>query len=652
MEIDDDHDDGDSGEYMEKNKDEGSDDVGDDGDKNMGYDEDKEDDDVVDDGDKNMGNDEDNGDDDEGDDGDEDIENDEDKGEDDGDVEMNEDDNKQGDNDGSKDNESNNRSDEENSTSICSDTSSEKEDSDSESDKEQRNDQPKLQIYKKKGYMIWNHVQHNICNNDFIFNTEKKPKCISKYCTSQNSPNITTRGFNMYTFGSTLYPADGPYLKYEPTGDKVLMPRFLKNSRPTGSKKSQGYELLTDKHFLKFAKKMEKLLVYFINESDKNTNRELKGIYEKAKKKIPEDLRIGDTCFTQFAIVGGQDGSTEKHIDSDDALQIYYVSTSEKKPNDLVFYKTRDAIEGMLEIPCIDGTVICAEFDKIWHAVPEWTGIRYTLNFYTSKKILKFFKDVHPRVWKTYKESGYPIKVNNTSPMMVHNTTDHKIYLTWEEKSQRRQAINDKPRDAGYICEFLDRDKKHQSVNYLRSCVQDAILNCATQLEVKICKTTLLREIPPCESANIKLQQCFNAEAVKDKLCFKKTNLQREKGGPAYNLLQIRNRGVYLCLCNATYTIWPDKIVTERHAFVYNSGYRVDNKHWILGAIIDNRQNKPIFLIEEKDRRTKDDSRKVFDDFFKAKVQITNVYLVHSFAKASIDDNDNIELHTNKKQKT
>ena len=75
----------------------------------------------------------------------------------------------------------------------------------------------------------------------------------------------------------------------------------------------------------------------------------------------------------------------------------------------------------------------------------------------------------------------------------------------------------------------FDRDKKHQSVKYLHSCVQDAILNCATQLEVSICKTTLFRDFPPCEFKNINIQECFDSDAVKHKLTFKRTNLEREK---------------------------------------------------------------------------------------------------------------------------
>ncbi len=50
------------------------------------------------------------------------------------------------------------------------------------------------------------------------------------------------------------------------------------------------------------------------------------------------------------------------------------------------------------------------------------------------------------------------------------------------------------------------------------------------------------------------------------------------------------------------YYIWSKKHVSEKHAFIYNSAYRNNNKPWLVGAIIDNRQNHPIFMIEEKDR--------------------------------------------------
>ena len=217
------------------------------------------------------------------------------------------------------------------------------------------------------------------------------------------------------------------------------------------------------------------------------------------------------------------------------------------------------------------------------------------------------------------------------------------------KKTKERKIVKEKKQDAGYIWAFLERDGKHQSVNYLHSCVQDAILNCAIQLDVSICKNTLFRDFPPSEFENINIQHCIKSTAVRDKLTFKRIHLEREKGGAVYNLLQIIGSGVYLCLCTAKYIIWPNQPVTEKHAFVYNSEYREEKNHWILGAIIDNRQNEPIFLIEEKDRESKEDSRKVFNDFFKADVTITNVFLVEPITHD--DTEDNIEIHARKKQK-
>ena len=178
-------------------------------------------------------------------------------------------------------------------------------------------------------------------------------------------------------------------------------------------------------------------------------------------------------------------------------------------------------------------------------------------------------------------------------------------------------------------------------MNYLRSCLQDAILNCAMQLGVDINKKELYRQLPPDEHKNTDLSRAINAPAVKYSLKFTKMNFDRIKGGMEYNLLRAVDCGVYLCLAEVQDYVYGER-KTEKHSFVYNSHYRNQNTPWTVGAVIDNRAHQPIYLIEEEDRSTKDKARKVFEDFFNAPTKIYLTYLV---------EENSVAKHVNKKQK-
>ena len=61
---------------------------------------------------------------------------------------------------------------------------------------------------------------------------------------------------------------------------------------------------------------------------------------------------------------------------------------------------------------------------------------------------------------------------------------------------------------------------------------------------------------------------------------------------------------------------------------MYNSHYRDTENKNCIGAVIDNRSNAPVRLIDKEDRRDISKSRQLFDNFFKANTKIQHVYLI------------------------
>ena len=59
------------------------------------------------------------------------------------------------------------------------------------------------------------------------------------------------------------------------------------------------------------------------------------------------------------------------------------------------------------------------------------------------------------------------------------------------------------------------------------------------------------------------------------------------------------NDGVYICtwnVKNVEYDLWTN------HAFVYDSHYKPLHQTKCCGVLIDNRDDAPIFVLDDKDR--------------------------------------------------
>ena len=66
----------------------------------------------------------------------------------------------------------------------------------------------------------------------------------------------------------------------------------------------------------------------------------------------------------------------------------------------------------------------------------------------------------------------------------------------------------------------------------------------------------------------------------------------------------------------------------QRHAFIYNYCYSYKEHPWCIGALVDNRTQKPVRLVEDCDRKTVYKSREVFIHFFCDSTRIDRVHIV------------------------
>ena len=483
-------------------------------------------------------------------------------------------------------------------------------------------------------YCWWKKNDHKICDDDFIFNKDMDNNCVAVYAREENCPWQWKNTINMCTFGAAMdaYEA-GPYWKNHNNATRHVMPRVLYNSRQDTETTEQGFTLIHNTSFLKFASQMNELLFQFISkckEVNKVDGTNMLSKYKMAKKKIPENLKIGDTCFTTFSIVGGENTCATLHNMTDDLFQIFFLHSQSLSGGDILI--TND--EGTLPQKILGhyGTVVCGDFSKLYQEHEEWTGMRYVLYFSTSKKIFDFFNTTDEQIWNCYKQHEYPLYTHRKAPVIQYNKFTKYPKLTWStlaKNSRKKIAPREGSRGSGWCDIFLPKSDKHQSTSWLRNCLQDAVLNASIQLKMPINKKQLYTELPPKIDVDLDMFQLMNAECVKNTLTFERMTLDRLKGGIAYNLLQMIAQGVYLCLCEVKDFV-NGEYRCEKHAFVYNSNYEHNDYPWCKGAIIDNRSKTPVRLIEHSDRKDKITCRNVFDSFFNAQTIIQHVYLVET----------------------
>eukprot|EP01043_Picozoa_sp_COSAG02_P017300 COSAG02_NODE_782_length_17259_cov_36.492599_2_plen_1418_part_00 len=166
------------------------------------------------------------------------------------------------------------------------------------------------------------------------------------------------------------------------------------------------------------------------------------------------------------------------------------------------------------------------------------------------------------------------------------------------------QKVNQKVR-SGYI----DVPGVEKVCGSLRSCMQDTALTGAARIGVTVDKKTLYAECPPRKTKDTSRGEIESAPCLSN-IDFEWLNLNHSAGGPTAALLQKTDEGVFFVMSSV------EGIEVTSHAFVYDSGYTDPKYPHAKGAIIDNRKNAPVRLLEPSDRVSAKATRKAIDTFF------------------------------------
>ena len=93
-----------------------------------------------------------------------------------------------------------------------------------------------------------------------------------------------------------------------------------------------GHQFLHKPWIFPLSKSVETFIMVSISDMPTIKNwKKLGSIMDKAKEKIPKECRIGDTCFTSFATIGGNlytrpaDNLNHVHRDSNDLLSVIII---------------------------------------------------------------------------------------------------------------------------------------------------------------------------------------------------------------------------------------------------------------------------------------------------------------------------------------
>ena len=357
------------------------------------------------------------------------------------------------------------------------------------------------------GLSIYHANQYDVDLDYFMFSIKNNLRNVTKFCTYEHRNLVENRGPGTWNFGSTSFACKSPRWCYvTDTSNMFMIPRLLQNVSCTTS---SGYKLLHNSSFYGFAQKMEKALYSYMDDYTKkqpSLGKAYRDTYEHAKEIIPHELRVADTGFTQFAILGNEcNGVTEMHQDLDDMYQVvmYLTKTQFKVGNDshelttggnIVVYEKVGGESVRYEYRPRNGTILVGHFDELIYGSTPWSGPRFTLNFYLSKQIYSHFSTHGSFIYDVWKKHGFPKMYQNKKVVVtvdVENNTTKLRYQVKDKfvdnivhckklKSERRQRY-------GYV----DLDGKKFTSNIpQRSCIQDAIINASWQLNCPIKKKT------------------------------------------------------------------------------------------------------------------------------------------------------------------
>ena len=110
------------------------------------------------------------------------------------------------------------------------------------------------------------------------------------------------------------------------------------------------------------------------------------------------------------------------------------------------------------------------------------------------------------------------------------------------------------------------------------------------------------RQCPPRRVNNLHISEIEDSTCVRNVMNITPVLGIEEVAWGSVSIMRRVNDGVYICVCNVhniEYDLWT------KHAFIYNSHYKLLHKTECCGVLIDNRADAPISVLEDNDRASK-----------------------------------------------
>jgi hypothetical protein len=279
-----------------------------------------------------------------------------------------------------------------------------------------------------------------------MFFSDKKEKKIQTYLKTKNMHHRRQSGHLVYQFGSTYTNEMGPFWRNINTVRRYNLPHRLFNSLEDTIFTHQGYKLLENEDFLTLASKMEIIFTQYVQDlmvHRQNDAEALENGISTSKERIPEYLRIGNTCFTTFSIEGGNCCEMDKVIYSNNCISILCVVASDCDTVQLSMHETKEndeeQVTDVISFNTRRGDVFCGEMEHLHINTHSFGGTRYVIRFSTCSKILQHFILHPPVIWTCYSTKKYPISRNKTSkkkvPIVEYNEATYRCTLKWINKN-------------------------------------------------------------------------------------------------------------------------------------------------------------------------------------------------------------------------
>ena len=402
-----------------------------------------------------------------------------------------------------------------------------------------------------------------------------------------------TKELHISKFGSTCE------IK-ETMPDDMILDTVIPRPFPTSVPGGRGQVELKETYMMELAQAAQKILLNHLFDRDFALMEKITTFQHDCH----DALLIGDTFFTGLTLIGdmaGKSNSVYYHNDDHAYCSICIILESANcKKTGITMYQSKSEDSRMEKsIDFQNGRYHIGPYNPSMKVFYRWNGQKAIIKFDVEKKVVD-----HVDTFGT-------LHIENQLRQMTENRDTHQSRRDRDKKKGRQGYFSQKnfPKQTGTK----------------RSCLQDAVVNAAKQLGVDLNVEQFMEECPPKTYTDTQIAAVFSNVQGKLKFVFD-FKLFRKAGGPEANLVATQDRKVRLVCSDIT-----SKDGTTKHSFIH-CAYKlrqIQRKH--VGAMIDNRSNEPIWLLEESDGENIEVARTALQNFFGGEgtiVKFTHIYEV------------------------